>query len=480
MDFLLTLAEGLNAIRLFMFFFSPWSRCAPRLFGVSLRVTLLAIYFFCLAPLVLASQESSEDTRPRIIFTCEAGLERSVGGITQRYLSAIFDELGYRYIQKYANIDHAIELLKSGQVDGDCARLDGFVEISGLEGYKPIGPAYSHVVLSRWYLKPPLVPRSEQRVGYNANVLVLKHHLMNMGYEKLYPFYSAKDSIERLRRDEWDLIVNYSRDMSVVDESSEFRDVQKGDSLVTLPARPYLSKLLAGQLQQRWNFAADKFFRQQKAVFVPVDIPERGRDTIIFSCSLHSTSRIFQILQRQYSRQFEQLGYNYHQVSMPREREAHELSQGNIDGTCGRTEIHALNQPNAVRVKFAIVSSKIRVWSLSAVEDIRELDDLIPQRRIAYVRGTTVLEQRLAGYRGHLIPTTTMVIGMKMLAAGRVDYLVGIDNVYQSIIADTVFQAPIYAVGTLGTIEAYPYLHRRHSELAERLEGLLQQRSTDE
>ncbi|MGH1370810.1 MAG: hypothetical protein ACRBBW_02160 [Cellvibrionaceae bacterium] len=162
---------------------------------------------------------------------------------------------------------------------------------------------------------------------------------------------------------------------------------------------------------------------------------------------------------------------------MPRARETHELSLGHVDGSCARTKMHAANLPNAIRVDAIIGSTKIRVWSLNATDEIRSLEDLRPDLRIAYVRDTTLIARNLKDYRGQLVPITTMLTGIKMLAAGRVDYLIGLDNVYQASLEETTFQSSIYAVGSIGMIEAYPYFHRSRSDLTERLEALLRDES---
>lgn len=453
--------------------------CALPLSTVSLfRFCIRQTQWLCACLLIVnqgvfAAEDTANDSRPTMTFACEARPEQPNYSIVKKYLTHIFDQLGYRYIQQYANIDETIFLLKSGQVDGDCGRLDGFVERSGLHNYTPIGPAYIQVVFSRWYVNPPLRPRQEQRVGYNENALVLKGHLMKMGYKNLYPIDTTEGSIERLRSGEWDLVVNYDRAMASIDSSSDHQDIKRSDSFVTLPARPYVTKAMAQKLEENWGKAAKDFFTQRTSVKTEIEIPRMGADKIIFACSVHQKSSVFNLLERRYSRLFAQLGYDYQQISMPRGRETHELSSGNIDGTCGRTYQHAFNQPNTVRVDHIIATSSIRVWSLSAADDIRSVEDLVAGRRIAYTRGTTSLDQMLERYRGSVAPITDLMTGIKMLAAGRIDYLIGIDNIYQSLITDTVFQTPIYGVGNLGLIEVYPYLHRSRSAVAEKLKALL-------
>lgn len=434
---------------------------------------LFLVCFTFVVQVALASEPPLKEPRPVITFVCDAHPDQPTYQVALTYLTEVFDQLGYDYVQKHADLDDAIAQLRRGEVDGDCARLDGFIEHSGLEHYAPIGPAYTQVFFSRWYLNPQDKPRGELRVGYNANALMLKSHLTEMGYRNLTPSVSPTESIEGLRSGEFDLIVHYERAMDFLNSSDDYGDVKNTDSFVTLPVRPYMTKSMVAKLGQRWAIAANKALERRGAESLELTLPERRKGEIIFSCSIHTESTIYKGIEHRYTQMFDQLGYSFQQISMPRSREAHELSLGNIDGICGRAKLHETKQPNSVRVKVPILHTNIRVWSLSASDEIRSSDDLIPARKIAYVRGSTFLEQALSGYQGHLVPTYDMLIGIKMLAAGRVDYLVGFDNMYQNLIKDTVLKAPIYGVGVLDSVAIYPYFHSSRSDLAEKVELLL-------
>ncbi len=427
--------------------------------------------------LVAASSSSESDARPTITFVCDARPDQSTHQVALTFLTEIFDGLGFRYIQKHAGIEDAISQLRHGEVDGDCGRIAGFTENSGLSNYVPIGPAYTQVVFSRWYIHSQDKPRNELKVGYTANALMLKSHLLKMGYRELYPIVTEVGSIERLRSGDFDLVVHYDRAMDFLKTSNDYLDVKRTDSFVTLPIRPYMTKATVAKLGRKWDLIAKDIFQKRLEKSSIADLPKRHEGKIIFSCSLHAESSFYKELDLRYTHLFGELGYSYQQVSMPRTREAHELSWGNIDGVCGRTKSHAQHQPNSVRVGIPIYKSKVRVWSLSAVDDIHSSEDLTPDRRVAYVRGTTFLKNTLKGYDGQLVPVFDMMTGIKMLVANRIDYLVGFDAIYQNLVADTIFQAPIYGVGSLDSVDVYPFLHQSRSDVAERLEALLRRES---
>ncbi|MGH1370809.1 MAG: hypothetical protein ACRBBW_02155 [Cellvibrionaceae bacterium] len=285
---------------------SSLGACVCLLAASFARITvLLTASLFGFFQAALAAEPVVDDSRPTVTFVCEESSEKAIYQISKNYLTTIFDQLGHRYIQKHTNTGDALDLLRDGKVDGDCARLDGFLELSEIDGYVPIGPAYTQIVFSRWFIHQPSAPRKELRVGYNANGLVLKHHLMKMGYEKLFPIDSLEDSIQRLRQGEWDLIVNYGRAMSFLDESNDYTDIQKSDSFVTLPVRPYVTKPLAEKLRSRWTVAAKAYFQEDVSDATVLVVPKRSRDKIVFSCSVDSGSSVFEMFRNLYSRLFE-------------------------------------------------------------------------------------------------------------------------------------------------------------------------------
>jgi len=444
-------------------------------------------FFFCYrAPLLIgallapsAALEASGplvDSRPTITFVCEPRPDQPNYRDALIFLTSVFDQLGYRYIQKHAHTSEAIRRLKAGEVDGDCGRLNGFIETSGLNGYEAIGPAYSHASFSRWYLQPPLISREHQRVGYNSNAIMLKKHLLKMGYKRLFPIIEQRDLTKLLLNGELDVVVNYERAMSFIDSSDKHQKIKSSDSFMTLPVRPYIHKSLAVKFEKRWLLAAEQTFIQHRDSTGPAEIPEKDRTKIVFSCSLHADAKLFRYFESTYTQLFRTLGYEFQLISMPRARETHELSKGTIDGSCGRTIFHESHQPNTIRVKEPIVETDIRVWSRIPYGEINSFDDIPASTSLAIVRGTTYLDRKLKGYAGNVVQTPSMTTGVKMLAAGRVDYLLGFEIAFQSLVSDTIIDSPIYGVGTLDSLQIYPYLHQSQIKLAEKLERLLQLR----
>lgn len=451
-----------------------------RSFAIKISVTVKQLWVLLMLSAIDSNTalakaiDSKTDLRPTITFVCEARPEQPNYKVAMEYLTDVFDQLGYRYIQRHVHTVEAIRSLKVGEVDGDCGRLDGFLEASDLKDYVAIGPAYSHASFSRWYMSPPTMAREHQKVGYNSNAILLKKHLLAMGYKRFFPIDDQADLPRLLLNGEIDLVVNYEKSMSFITQSDEYKKIKSSDSFMTLPVRPYMHKSLVEEFGERWLDASNEAFKRMEVTVTPVVIKESSETKIIFSCSLHAKTKLFKFFEATYSVLFKKLGYGFEQISMPRARETHELSSGKVDGSCGRTMVHESHQPNSIRVKEAILETNIRIWSRIPYGEINSIEEIPVKKSLAVVRGTTYFDKKLEAYNGNVVQTPSMEAGVKMLAAGRVEYLVGFEISFQNLIGETIIESPIYAVGKLDSLKIYPYFHQRRSGLALELEKIMQ------
>ncbi len=447
------------------------------------KKVLFSVPLLCGVLLTSATTQASKssfstDTRPTITFVCEPRPNQPNYNDALNYLTGVFDELGYRYIQKHENAKEAIRQLKAGEVDGDCGRLNGFAEMAGLaDDYVPLDPVYVHASFSSWYLKRPTAPRDRLRVGYNSNAILLEKHLREMGFEQLFPITKQADLTQLVIDGELDMVINYDGAMDFAADNIDSKALKQTNSFMTQPVRPYIHKSLAQKLSKDWPAAAKKSLEAIKTPYEVTAIPAKVKGKVTFSCSLVPNNNLFRYLDHYYSKMFRSLGYEFQLVSMPRTRETHELSKGSIDGSCGRTIAHQSQQANVIRVNTPIIASHIRVWSRNPGHEIESLEELSPSSTLVLVRGTSILDNKLKSFKGQVVHAANMATAVKMLAAGRVDYLIGFELTFQNSIAGAVIQSPIYAVGKFESVALYPYFHDEQLELAQRLEQLLLQTS---
>lgn len=193
----------------------------------------------------------------------------------------------------------------------------------------------------------------------------------------------------------------------------------------------------------------------------------------MFSCSLDKKVKLYRYFDHLYSEAFKKLGYQFRMISLPRARETHELSLGKIDGSCGRTRFVGEQHENVIRVNESVLEIEIRVWSHRPADEITSLADIPASATLAMVRGTTYFENKLSNYKGKIVYTQTIGTGLKMLAAERIEFLMGFESRLQTLIENAAVEIPIYNALTLESLDIYPYLSQDHDGLVGELEAVL-------
>ncbi|NIB39905.1 hypothetical protein HBA55_09930 [Pseudomaricurvus alkylphenolicus] len=430
---------------------------------------LLRDYFLLLTFLCTCSVTSANDTKT-IRFVCEPTPQQSNYRLAQRFLGSVFQRLGYRYVQTHANVDDAIDQLRSGEADGDCGRLQGFTETNNLNNLATLRPAYGFASIAAWYTHLNRKPRSEQIAGYNANALMIETHLRKMGYQKIVPIQGQTEQIRQILSGEIDLFFNYGRAFDHLTLENFSPRIYRSDILVTLPIRPLIQKRYQ-ELIHNWRRVARQVMQENQRRELPPVID--GDREILFGCSVAQQDRIFSELLPIYTEAFRRLNLNFRMVSLPRAREAHELARGNLDGTCARTLAFDTRRSDTVRIDVPLITTQLRIWSLDAQREIHSLEQITATDRVAMVRGTSYLEEKFKGFEGKLERLPNMITGLKMLASDHLDFLVGFEVAYMTTLGSDVIDVPIYSVGKLGEINIYPFLQRKNESLAPRLEQTL-------
>jgi ABC-type amino acid transport substrate-binding protein len=181
--------------------------------------------------------------------------------------------------------------------------------------------------------------------------------------------------------------------------------------------------------------------------------------------------------------------------SYPPKRGAELVTQGQADGDTGR--IYQFNQsgnyPNHVRVEEWISENAVTVFAVDSSMTLNDWETLEGKNyRVGYRRGIRNIGTKLSEVveSDNIVLFDTYEQGLKMLATGRIDMLLSGDNslFIDKLLAkgrlDDVDVSSIKNLGALETIKVYPYLHKRHADLAPKLaetiremkaEGLMEQ-----
>ncbi len=154
----------------------------------------------------------------------------------------------------------------------------------------------------------------------------------------------------------------------------------------------------------------------------------------------------------------------------PSKRVLVEANTGNIDGDAGRVRELSTNPdyPNLRIVDAPYNSGSLQVFAQEDADiSIERWEDMLPYR-INYIRGTVLVENKLAEYQFPAEKIEDVVHNIQLfrkLVAERTDLVI---TWYEDLtLADMQFMQKnqIVPVATLHTVVGFIYLHKRHAEL---------------
>ncbi|MFA6310875.1 MAG: hypothetical protein WCV99_02315 [Sterolibacterium sp.] len=178
-----------------------------------------------------------------------------------------------------------------------------------------------------------------------------------------------------------------------------------------------------------------------------------------------------------YDEAFKRLGIPLEMTVYSLARRSVLIEQGAIDGEASRVYSYADAHPELIRVEEPVMTFTFSLFTAKAALRAKRLDDLPADTLAEYRRGIMLCENTLAksisAERLSSIITTEQ--GIKKLLAGRSDVFCDID-VY---VFETLQSAEFKGIGTVRklfdiiSMPTYPYLFKRHAELAPRLAATL-------
>lgn len=180
-----------------------------------------------------------------------------------------------------------------------------------------------------------------------------------------------------------------------------------------------------------------------------------------------------------YAEAFKRLGIHAEFVVYPLPRLSLLVDEGQVDGEMLRVRGYGDAHPNLVRVEEAVIEVRLALYAANPELRIARLEDLAPTHlRGEYRRGVGVCESLLKQWLPLAPPSsiTSTEQGLRKIVAGRTDLycdldLAVADTLNSPELADLGFFRKALDVGA--PIPLYPYLHRRHTELAPRLAEVL-------
>jgi hypothetical protein len=182
-----------------------------------------------------------------------------------------------------------------------------------------------------------------------------------------------------------------------------------------------------------------------------------------------------------YKEAFKRLGVPLEVEVMPTKRVTAMVDSGAVDGQFMRVAAYADTHPEQVRVDEPIYEAGFALWVSNPALTLSRVQDLAATNWVGiYRRGVELCQRSLSPWvpADHLSSVATESIGLRMLLNGRVDYYCEIDAALQNALYSPEFKGvasvrPLLTVGD--RILLYPYLYKRHAELAPRLAAVLKE-----
>jgi ABC-type amino acid transport substrate-binding protein len=440
-------------------------------------ISLLLAYLSGCCELVFAASENAD--KETLIFGCISPAHQ----VDTRFVDSIIRPVvaGHGYDLRYEHLSggELVSLHRKGALAGSCGRAPDFNETTGLKLVR-IDPAFRRAKFGLWGNKKNYEKfnqrRERLRVGIRTDVPYITRLAKEMGLERLSYFSSVDSAVKALEGGAIDALLAYEASISSIETANE--PLELLDYVVSFPAHVYVGEQYRS-LVPKLSAAIEK--RIQMDAYDPypeITLPEIKPNQIIFGCPIPDDSPAFKHLAKAFGEAFNILGYDFKMVSLPRARDVAALVTDKIDGSCGRMDIPPFNQdPNLLRLEVVSGSFSVKVVSTKPRELIRSLDDLERGSRIGFIRGTKLSADMVSSYP-HLsaVGLTSSDIGIKMLAAGRIDYLADVPVTIDYLLKKININKKIYVVSDFPDRYFYAYLRSRHRALKKPLEDYLNQK----
>jgi hypothetical protein len=176
-----------------------------------------------------------------------------------------------------------------------------------------------------------------------------------------------------------------------------------------------------------------------------------------------------------YTEAFKRLGIPFRMEHFTLARGAAMVEQGLADAELSRVFDYGADKPYLVRVEESIIDLGFSLYAANPALRVERLDDLRTGKLLVeYRRGLLLCENTLKPLvpAERLSDVATREQGLRKLLAGRTDLYCEIDVYVHQELGSPEFKGAgnVRKVVSLGkTVPTYPYLNRKHADLAPRL-----------
>jgi polar amino acid transport system substrate-binding protein len=185
-----------------------------------------------------------------------------------------------------------------------------------------------------------------------------------------------------------------------------------------------------------------------------------------------------------YTEAFKRLGIPFRLDNYPLARREALVQEGVVDGETSRVYSYGDSHPKLLRVEESLIDLSFSLYTTNPALHLAQLQDLrATNYRVEYRRGILICENTLK----RVVPSerisdvSTQNQGLLKLLAGRTDLYCDIDvYVLQELQSAEFKDAKVRKVIDIGeAVPTYPYLHKKHADLAPRLAAVLKQMKSE-
>jgi polar amino acid transport system substrate-binding protein len=211
--------------------------------------------------------------------------------------------------------------------------------------------------------------------------------------------------------------------------------------------------------------------------------PQQENQTIVFTTIFPQSMSFFSKMSTIYTEAFSRMGYGFKLISQPGERAMIDANQGTVDGEAGRiSSIDKKKYGNLIMVPYPIVTMKDGAYSTDHSIIVNGWESLAGKPyRVGLLKGIKSVEQKLPLYvdKKNIVTLSDVEQGVKMLQAKRIDlFIVGTQLEDSAFMQSGAYKA-VKRVGIVETKVLYPWLHKRHKNLVNRLVDTLKKMKSE-
>jgi len=181
---------------------------------------------------------------------------------------------------------------------------------------------------------------------------------------------------------------------------------------------------------------------------------------------------------------FKRAGHSFKAIHYPSLRSLKSSNSGKTDGELHRVfQFHQVSKGkyhNLIRIESELIRTALGIFTQKNNAAIGAIDDLAGYR-IALKRGRLKMTARLAKLPDPtvVIPVSSDLASLRMLARGKFDFAVMEFNEGNAIISSSQKFNKIYSAARLSESRIFAFMHKRHGKLAKVIAANLEQMKTE-